>query len=168
MAEQPPQPPEEQHKLLETREELNAVTFEVLGAVHREILLLSYALDPKLYDSENCSRQLFNLIRRNRHCQIHILIADLNGLRRQGHHLLTLAQRFPSFITIRQQAVRYRSYRRECLITDARTVIYREDIEHSSGIYSQNDRRWAIELSHQFQNMWDIAEPHPDLRRLSI
>lgn len=168
MAEPPPPSPEQKRKPLDDRQALQAATLAAIDDTQRDLVILSRTLDPALYDDETVAEHLFALIRRRRHSRIRILIADLQLLRQHGHRLLALAQRVPSFIEIRLLAQRHRTESREWLIADTRTVIYREQADKGQTLTAHSDRRWAIELAHEFQAMWDIAEQHPDLRRLAL
>ncbi|AOV16748.1 hypothetical protein BJI67_06440 [Acidihalobacter aeolianus] len=168
MAEPPPPSPEQKRKPVDGMPALQPATLAAIDDTQRDLIILSRSLDPALYDDDTVSGHLFALIRRQRHSRIRILIADLQPLRQYGHRLLALAQRVPSFIEIRLLAPRHRRENREWLIADTRSVIYREQADKSQALTAHSDRRWAIELAHEFQLMWDVAEQHPDLRRLSL
>lgn len=168
MAEPSPSATNKTRRPIENRDALNVALRESLEGAQREILIMSYELDPALYDQAACSDLLMGLVKRNHRSRIRILISDLNGLRLKGHHLLALSQRTPSFIEIRLQSPRYRSERREWLICDTRSVLYREEAGRGKGVFSPNERHWALELRNQFEEMWPVAEQHPDLRRLSL
>lgn len=168
MAEPPAPAPKQRHDPLQGREALQTASLALIESTRRSVDILSRTLDPPLYSTDDCSDRLFALIKRNRHCRIRILVADIDPLRRQGHRLLALAQRVPSFVEVRQQAPRHRMERREWLISDAQAVLYREQADRDDAIISHHDPRWALALTNEFQAMWDVAEQHPDLRRLSL
>ncbi|OBS11016.1 DUF7931 domain-containing protein [Acidihalobacter prosperus] len=168
MAEPPPPSPDQKRQPVDGPQALLAATLDAIDGAQRDIVILSRALDPALYDEAPVSEHLFATIRRRRHSRIRILIADLQPLRLRGHRLLALAQRVPSFIEIRLLAQRHRAERREWLIADTQTVVFREQADKGQALSAHNDRRWALDLAHEFQAMWDMAEQHPDLRRLSL
>lgn len=168
MSEPSPPPLSPTRRPLGHLDELRLALNEILVDARREIVILSQALDPALYDQAACCDRLFDLIKRNHQSRIRVLISNLEAIRLKDHRLLNLAQQTPSFIEIRLQDTRYRSECREWLISDARSVLYREQAERSEGIFAPHDRHWALELYNQFEEMWQVAEQHPDLRRLTL
>lgn len=169
MSKSPPSPAERENIPVagDSYHTLQRLTFELLEAAQNEILILSYALDPRLYNNKVLADLLLSLIHRNAYCKMQILISDLDSLRHGGHQFLAFAQRFPSFMEIRLQGQATRSNRHEWLIVDTRSVLCRDSIASKEALFSRHDRRWAIQLGRDFSAMWNSAEKHPDLRRLA-
>ena len=125
-------------------------------------------MDALLYDNEPFIEAVTALARRHAKSHIDILVWDSMGAVKQGHRLITLAQRLSSYVQIRKPADEHAKYTEAFLVADGIGYMSRNLAERYEGIASFNAPLQARNLSQLFTTMWEKATPDPQLRRLHI
>ncbi len=140
----------------------------VIARAEQYIDIYSDKLDPAFYNQESISDQLMDFVLENHHKRIRILIQDPKQATQGGHHLLELGKRLSSYIHMRRPI---KPHRRKTdpqfLLADNTHVFYREFSDsYKTQAYIDNPPI-AQPLAQQFQQQWELAESHPDLRYFS-
>ena len=97
-----------------------------------------------------------------------MLLKDAEPLIKYGHRLIELSRRLSSMIGIRTIHPHYREYNEAYMVFDERGIIKRRYADRYEGIANFNDPIQARELLTLFNEIWNISEPDPNLRRLHI
>lgn len=164
------------HRLGETPEPLEVTTTEEAAAVAlalarqaaRTLDVLSRQMDPRIFDTADFAEAVTRLVLRSRRAQVRILVQDVEPVLRDGHRLVTLSQRLPSFLQIRVPAQEYRTFNQAFIVADGTGYLHRGLADRYEGKASFHAPARARELLRAFQPIWDTAEPDPSFRTLGV
>ena len=145
-----------------------AIALTMLQQTGRTVSILSRQMDGRLYDTAEFSHALSQLATRHPRCQIRVLLKDVEHLVKYGHRIIELSRRLSSTIGIRTIHEDYREYNETFMVFDERGTIKRRYADRYEGIANFNDPGQARELLTFFDEVWNISEPDPGLRRLHI
>jgi predicted GNAT family N-acyltransferase len=153
---------------LEGRSSIRSAGVRMATQASREICLLTRDLDPSLYDDPEFVDALRRLAVRRRDLPIKILVFDDAAVARGGHRLLPLIHRLTSRIAVRKVGEVHRERIDAFLLVDEAGYILRP---HADVYQATADFGRSVEGRHlraEFQQLWEQAEPCPDLRRLHL
>jgi len=153
---------------LHTIEENRSTALALAQQANRYIQIATRDMDALLYDNEPFVDALSTLARSHAKSHIDILVWDSMSAVKQGHRLITLAQRLSSYVQIRKPAEEHAKFTEAFLIADGIGYMSRNLAERYEGVASFNGPLKARHLSEQFTAMWEKATPDPQLRRLNI
>jgi hypothetical protein len=139
----------------------------VRQARHR-VEIVSRHLDPRLYDTPELVEAMKRLALGSRRALVRVIVQDVAPVLRDGHRLVTLAQRMPTYFQIRVPAPQHRDFNQAFLVVDGTGYLHRELADRFEGTVSFNDPPAARELLRQFEPLWEAAEPDPSLRVLGV
>ncbi len=134
----------------------------------RSIDILSFDLDPPLFDQQAFVEAVKRLATGSHLSRIRILLQDNDRVQKQGHRLLELTRRLPSRIAIHQPALEDRGHPENLMVVDCSSYLLRRVHTRYQGIAGYLDRREARHLTNLFNEMWGRSGPDSDLRRLHI
>jgi hypothetical protein len=158
----------------QTYEVLNGLAENRLGSVavaamaKRELVLFSRDLEPLLYDQQDFIQAVQALAVRSRMSRIRIASIDPGPAIRAGHRLVTLAQRFSSYIEVRRASRDHENLTETFLVADDTALLYRPLATRYEGYYDLHAPMEARQKCKLFDDIWEQAEPDPEFRRLGI
>jgi hypothetical protein len=163
------QPGSEDGALPDDRAIYEQVCDEVLGAARRSLRIFAPDLDQQLLNRDRVSELLVRLARQNPSARIRILISDADKSVAEGHRLIYLARRLPSFASIRTVPADIKD-REECwLLADEQTLLWRPDYRQlRHGILHRHDPARSGTLQRQFDEYWEKSHIDPALRQLHL
>lgn len=140
-----------------------------LGSQCRHSLrLLSTALEPDFFETDEFVDAVSALARLQRHSEIRLLITDTDKLD-SGHRLLRLQQRLNSSIKLRALGDEHSiSVDRNFLVADNCGVLVINRNEPSDCWADFNCKPLASEFAARFDEYWNIAEEDPNFRQMLI
>lgn len=153
---------------LETSLEHKAASLALMDQARRNLDILSYDLDPKIYNNREVYTRFRKFATLNRHSQIRVLIHDAKPMVLHGHMLIELIQRLTSSIEVRRLSTLDRNMSQGFLIADKTAYVLRPEVTRFDGHVDFNNRYVARELGNAFENAWQRAENEPELRRLYL
>lgn len=153
---------------IKTRRENIDATLALATQCQRTIAIASRDLDPFVYDRSDLFDALKILMLSNHRASIRILVFEPELIIRRGHRLIDLARRMSSYMEMRKSAAEYRFFNEAWFIADETAYICRESALRYEGRINFNDRREAQVLLEAFNNMWNAANPDPNLRGMHI
>ncbi|MCZ6803215.1 MAG: hypothetical protein O7D86_04585 [Proteobacteria bacterium] len=153
---------------IETRQENADAALELVKQCNIKLAIISKDLEPTTYDQLDFVEALKKLALKGRHVEIRILIFEPGLVVRRGHKLLDLAGKISSFIELRTPSSKYKSFNESVLIADEIGYLFRENADRYKGKVNFNSRRESKYLLDVFNDMWETAEPDPNLRRMHI
>ena len=154
--------------ILDSSSENYDVALAMLQQTRRDVAILSRQLDGRLYDSTDFIQALGQLASQHPRCRIRLLLKEVEPLVKYGHRIIELSRRLSSMIGIRTVHEDYREYNEAFMIFDERGIIKRRYADRYEGNANFNDPKQARELLSFFNEVWNISEPDPNLRRLHI
>ena len=159
---------ESQLLTLENSSDNYDIALRMLQHTRREVAILSRHLDGRLYDTSEFMAGLTRLAVQQPRCRIRLLLKDVEPLVKYGHRIIELSRRLSSKIGVRTIHPDYREYNEAYMVFDERGIIKRRYSDRYEGIANFNDPKQARELMAFFNEIWNISEPDPNMRRLHI
>lgn len=155
--------------LLEGRQDCKeAAKTLILGSMGR-IYIATQNLEPELYNDAEIHEHLSQLAANNRNTDIRIIAHDSRVAANQGHYLIHLAQKLPSFAQIRTTVTpAHRNFRESWLIADDSAYMRIRNPERYEGYYEIDNKLECRGYYEDFIEMWEACEPDQNTRRLSL
>ena len=140
----------------------------ILGSLGR-VYIVSQKLEPELYNDAEIYQHLSQLAASNRNTDIRIIAHDTRVSANQGHYLIHLAQRLPSFVQIRTTVTAaHRNFRESWLIADDSAYMRIRNPERFEGYYEIDNKLECRSYYDDFIEMWEACEQDQNTRRLSL
>jgi hypothetical protein len=140
----------------------------VLGCVGR-LYLVTQRLESELYNHVEIYEHLAKLATVNRNTDIRIIANDTRVAANQGHYLIHLAQRMPTYVQIRTTVTpQHRNFRESWLIADDGAYLRLRNPDRYEGYYELDNKLECRGYLEQFNEMWEACEPDQNTRRLTI
>lgn len=155
--------------LLEGKEECReAARTLILGSLGR-IYIYSQRLEAEIYNDAEIHQHLMQLASSNRNADIRIIAHDTRVAANQGHYLIHLAQKLPSFAGIRITVTpEHRNFRESWLIADDGAFMRIRNPERFEGYYELDNKLECRSYLEEFLGAWEASEPDQNTRRLSL
>ena len=140
----------------------------ILGSVGR-VYIASQKLEAELYNDAEIYQHLANLATTNRNTDIRIVAHDTRVAANQGHYLIHLAQKLPSFVEIRTTVTpAHRNFRESWLIADDGAYMRIRNPDRYEGFYELDNKLECKSFYDDFIEMWEACVPDQNTRRLSL
>ena len=152
----------------ETRTENSLVANHMANQCQRSLNIISRALDPVVFGTEAFADAVKYLALRHRRAKIQIIVFETDIIVKRGHRLLELSGKLSSFIGLRKAHYSFNAYNECLMIADTTGYIHRQNGSRYEGTSNFSDRRQTSSLLKQFENMWELATPDPDLRKMIL
>jgi len=147
---------------------LRDVLLALAQQARRTLDIVGRHLDPALMDREDFVDAVKSLVLGSTRAQVRVLILDPAPLVTQGHRLIALAQRLSSYIQLRVPAPEHREFNEAWLEADRDGYAHRRFSDRFEATVNFHDPRLAVHLSNRFDELWQRAQPDPNLRRLHL
>ena len=167
----PPPPPAPEPVALHaaSREELIAVTRQLLSGARHSMCVLVRELHPLLLNDTACMVELRRLAISGRGASIRVLAQDLTRALQEGTRVLDLAQRLSSVIELRRPVEdNDLAYRSAFMCVDTGGYLFRPQENEMAATGSTYAPGRHAELMSLFEEIWARSEPWPELRNLGI
>ena len=140
----------------------------VLGCVGR-LYLVTQRLEPELYNHAEIYDHLTALVASNRNAEIRIIAQDTRVAANQGHHLIQLAQKLPTYVQMRTTVTpAHRNCRESWLMADDGAYLRLRNPERYEGYYEIDNKLECRSYLERFEEIWEASEPDQNTRRLSL
>ena len=130
--------------------------------------IISRKLDPMIFGTKVFVATCKKLALAHHTTQIKIIIFEPEIIIKYRHELLRLAAKLESSITLRKCHPSFENYNACMFIADDAGYIYKENGTIYTGIANFNDRKLCKQFLKQFTEMWELATPDPNLRKLHM
>lgn len=149
--------------------ELELATDTLVAQARRSVCILSHDSEPELYDREAFAALLARLIsQRSQVARIRVLFADTRRAEREGHRLVKLWHRFPSFVDIRLLGEEYARQPEDFLLVDDIGLIRRPHHGEPDAVITFRNIATARERAAWFDEAWTRSGPCTALRRIHL
>ncbi len=153
---------------LETRADNSLAANHMAKQCRRTLNIISRKLDPVVFDTAEFADAVKYLALRHRRAKIQIIVFETDTIVKRGHSLLELAGKLSSFIELRKAHYSFDAYNECLMVADATGYIHRNNGARYEGTSNFKDRRQSRILLKQFEDMWELATPDPDLRKMIL
>ena len=140
----------------------------ILGAVGR-VYMITQKLEAELYNDNEIYEHLSQLATGNRNADIRIIAHDTRVAANQGHFLIHLAQKLPTFAQIRVTVTPGdRQFKESWLIIDDSGYMRIRNPDRFEGYYEFDNKLETRSCYDDFIEIWEACEPDQNTRRLSL
>jgi len=140
----------------------------ILGSVGC-VYIVTQRLESELYNNVEIYDHLSHLAVTNRHTDIRIITHDTRVAANQGHYLIQLAQRLPTFAQIRATVTQgHRNFRESWLIADDNAYLRIRNPERFEGYYETDNKLECRSYTDDFMKMWEACAQDQNTRRLNL
>ncbi len=134
-----------------------------------QLCLFTQRLESELYNDSEVYDYLAGLCSSNRNARIRIIAHDTRVAGNQGHHLIHLAQRLPTFVQIRVTATpEHKQFRESWLVADDGAYLRIRNPERWEGFYELDNKLETRSFLEAFDDAWEASVPDQNTRRLSL
>jgi predicted GNAT family N-acyltransferase len=151
-----------------TREECTAAVDQLVADARHKLWIYTRDLDRLLYDRESFIASVRRIALSGRGAEVRILIHDASDAVRDSHRLLHLAARLPTYIVLRTPVDEDRQYPSAFLLNDIGGFLLRPIGSRYEGEGQTAAPGPQASLLNYFNQVWERAEPDPELRRVSV
>jgi len=140
----------------------------ILLATHR-VYIISQHLEPELYNDRSIYAHLSSLATTNRKTDIRIISHDTRSASNQGHYLINLTQKLPSFAKIRTTVTRDdKKFMESWLIVDDMAYMRIRNPALYEGNFETNNKLECKSYITRFEEIWESCQVDQNTRRLSL
>ena len=140
----------------------------ILGAT-QQVYLFTQRLEAELYNDAEIYAHLSQLAADNRKTDIRIIAHDTRAAAHQGHFLIRLAQKLPSFAQIRVTVTpAQRNFRESWLLVDDGAFMRLRNLERYEGYYELDNKLECRSYIAEFIDAWEACQGDQNTRRLSL
>lgn len=143
---------------------------ELLAGAKRNLRIFCADLDTRLLNRERVRELMVRLARYNPSARVRILISDPATALQEGHRLIYLARRLPSFVSIRVISPESGSDDEESwLLVDDTALLWRPDFRQLRlGTLHRHDPQRSSALARRFDERWEQSRTDAALRQLHL
>jgi hypothetical protein len=151
-----------------TGAEVRDVALDVVRQSRRYLEIVSRNLEPIVYDTREFVSAVKSMVTKNPKAEVRIIVLRPDTLQGVHHHLIDLAQRLNSFISVRRPSADYWEFNEAMIIGDRRHVLHRRISDRFEGAAYFNAEGRAAKLLQVFNEVWEYGEPDPNFRQLIL
>jgi hypothetical protein len=156
-------------QLLSGRSDCKQAVEDLILSASESVFIISQNLEPELYNNRSIFQHLISLATKSRKTDIRVIAHNTRSAASNGHYLINLAQRLPSFAQIRSTVTpEHRKFGESWLIVDARHFMRIRNLARYEGNLETNNRLECRHLVETFVNIWEASQPDQNTRRLSL
>lgn len=154
--------------ILSSMQETREAAIAIAGAAKRTIAILTPDLEPGIYDDNGFLDVAKRLVLSKRYARIRVIVTDPARAIRNGNRFVGVARRLNTYIDLRNAHQDYRTHREAFLIADDNALLYRIDSSRWEGIADSYDPVVTRRYLELFDNIWNVSEPGPEFREVSV
>lgn len=156
------------HFEISSAEENRVAALQLVSQARHSLCIYTWHLDAAIYNTALFAEAVTRLAIRSRHSQVRILIQDSTPVVQQGHRLVELSYRLSSRIKIRKIGEEFKEYNEAFLAVDGQGFLHRRHAHRFEATMSFCGAKDVAPLLKHFDQVWNMSEPDPNLRRLSL
>ena len=156
-------------QLLSGRQDCKQAASDLILAANESVYLLTQLLEPELYNDKSIHQHLVSLATNNRKADIRVIAHNTRSAATNGHYLINLAQRLPTFAQIRCTVTpSHKRFRESWLIVDNCHFLRIRNLARYEANLEVNNRLECKPLIESFIDIWEASQPDQNTRRLSL
>lgn len=160
--------PDKLRTVINSLTQLREETSDIFRTAKQSIQIYSHGLDPRILNNRQVEKNIVDFVKRSRNSKVQILIYDELLLRGIDHRLVSLAQKFTSFISIRVVAKDFHENPFGFYLVDNRTMVYRSNVERYEAEKLTMPNFVIKDKSKFFHTIWQSSSPASFLRALHL
>ena len=153
---------------VDTSTELRSHIVNMVSQAKKSINIVSRKMDARLTNHSDFLDAIRSCIVKNLNFELKILIYQLDEFLNENHQILELSRRLSTSISIRTLNKEQQHYNHDYILVDDMGVIYRELSDRYESTIEYNNKRKSLELTRQFNEIWEHGVRDSNLYRLNI
>ena len=156
-------------QLLSTRSDCKQAITDLILMAKESVYLITQKLEPELYNESDIHQHLVSLATHNRKTDIRILAHDTRRAAANGHYLIKLAQKLPTFAQIRStETPAHKRFSESWLVVDKQHFLRIRNLDRYEANLEIDNRLECRPLVDSFVDIWEASQPDQNSRRLSL
>lgn len=156
-------------KLLDSRSDCRDCAKNLILLATQRVYIISQRLEPELYNDREIYDYLTSLTSSNRKTDIRMIAHDTRVAANQGHFLINLAQKLPTFAEIRVTVTQpHRKFIESWLIVDDMAYMRIKDPMRFEGSFESDNKLETKSYINSFEEIWETCQVDQNTRRLSL
>ncbi|MCP4488703.1 MAG: hypothetical protein GY820_15515 [Gammaproteobacteria bacterium] len=156
-------------KLLDSRSACKDCAKKLILSATQRVYIISQKLEPEIYNDRTIYEHLSKLAASSRNTDIRIIAHDTRAAASQGHFLIHLAQRVPTFAQIRTTVTRaHRKFMESRLIIDDHAYMRIRNPALYEGNFAIDNKLECKTYLNEFDEIWEACQVDQNTRRLSL
>lgn len=155
--------------LLDGRSECQNCVDTLINRAQQRVYIIGQNLEADLYNHKSIYNHLTGMTTQNRKTDIRLISHDTRVATTNGHYLILLAQKLPSFAQIRTTVEpEHRKFNENWLIIDDIAFMRLKNPLRYEGYFEMDNRLECRSLTNDFLDIWEVSQPDQNTRRLSL
>lgn len=155
--------------LLDGRSECKESARNLILLATQRVYIISQRLEPEIYNNREIYQHLTSLTTKNRKTDIRIIAHDTRLAANQGHFLIHLAQKLPTFVQIRTTVTEAdRKFIESWLIVDDMAYMRIKDPARFEGSSESSNKLECKSYINSFEKIWEASLVDQNTRRLGL
>ena len=155
--------------LLDGRSECQDCVKNLISLAQQKVYIIGQNLEADLYNHKGIYDHLAGMATQNRKAEIRLISHDTRSAISNGHYLILLAQKLPSFAQVRITSTpEHRKFRENWLIVDDMAYMCLKNPSTYEGNFEIDNKLEVRSLSERFLEIWEASLPDQNTRRLSL
>ncbi len=141
----------------------------LIGLSKQKIYIICENLDATIYSDIEIFDHFSDLAIHNRKTELRIIAHDTRVASRDGHFLIHLSQKLPTFVKIRTTVTPAdKKFSESWLIIDDRSYMRIRNPHRYEGYFEMDNKLECRILLERFDEIWEASTPDQNTRRLSL
>ena len=142
---------------------------QLILLARQSVYIISQKLEPELYNDRSIFSHLSSLASSNRQTDIRIIAHDTRSAANQGHYLINLTQKLPTFAQIRTTVTRAdKQFHESWLIVDDMAYMRIKHPTRYEGNFETDNKLECKSYITRFELIWEACQVDQNTRRLSL
>ena len=142
---------------------------KLISLAKHKVYIISQNLEADLYNHKSTYDHLVEIATQNRKTDIRLLSHDTRVAAMNGHYLILLAQKLPSFTQVRITGTpEHQKFRESWLIVDDMAYMRLINPAVCEGYFEIDNKLEGRSLTESFLEIWEASQPDQNSRRLSL
>ena len=160
---------ETSNELLDGRGDCLECAKTLISMAKQQVYIIGQDLEADLYNHKSIYDHLTELTTKNRKTDIRLIAHDTRAATNNGHYLILLAQKLPTFASIRITASpEHKNFRESWLIVDDMAFMRLKNPNQYEGYFAIDGKLECRALTDDFNDIWEASQPDQNTRRLSL
>jgi len=156
-------------KLLNSRSDCLDCVKTLIEMAQQQVYIIGQNLETDLYNYKSIYDHLAEMTTQNRKTDIRLIAHETRAATANGHYLILLAQKLPTFVQIRITAnPEHKKFRENWLIIDDMAFMHLKNPLRYEGYFEIDNKLECRSLTADFLHIWEASQPDQNTRRLSL
>lgn len=156
-------------KILDGRNDCLKCVKTLIDLAQQQVYIIGQNLEADFYHHKSIYDHLVEIATHNRNSDIRLIAHDTRVATANGHYLILLAQKLPTFVQIRITTnPEHQKFSENWLIVDDMAFMRLKNPLLYEGYFDIDNKLECRSLTAEFLDIWEMSQPDQNTRRLSL